>query len=238
MNNHYHNRYLKFITSRRSRVYEGIVETHHILPKSLGGDNSLENLIKLSPREHFLAHWMLWKAYSNKQMTLAFWSMRMNKSKHRSFKITSKVYQSLKENHSTVQSERMRNNNPMTNDDSRNKVSISRKKLGWSPSKEHREQISKALSGKPKTTQHAENISKGSKGKSKSNSHKKNMSENHADVTGDKNPMFGRSAAKENNLKWYTNGVDNKFLPENTQPDGWVRGRTVTKKCVSPIPHQ
>lgn len=64
------------------------------------------------------------------------------------------------------------------------------------------------------------------------------MSETHADVAGNKNPMFGRSAAKENNLKWYTNGVDNKFLPENTHPSGWVRGRTVSKKCVSPTLHQ
>lgn len=238
MNKHYHQRYLKFIESRRDRNYHGVVESHHILPKSLGGDNSTENLIDLSPREHFLAHWMLWKAYSNKQMTLAFWSMRMNRSNHRSFKVNSKVYQILKEDHSKVQSERMQTNNPMKNEAVRQRVSVSRKKLGWTPSEEHRKQISDALLGRPKTKEHAENISKGSKGKPKSESHKQSMSENHADITGDKNPMFGRSAAKENNLKWYTNGVDNKFLPESTQPEGWVRGRTVSKKCVSPTLHQ
>jgi len=238
MNKHYHQRYLKFIESRRDRNYDGVVESHHILPKSLGGNNSQENLIELSPREHFLAHWMLWKAYSNRQMTLAFWSMRMNKSKQRSFRISSKVYQTLKENHSNIQSQRMRENNPMQHESSRQKASETRKKLNWSPSEDHRNQISKALSGKPKTKEHAENISKSNKGKPKSDDHKKNMSENHADVTGDKNPMFGRSAAKENNLKWYTDGISNKFLPENTQPEGWVRGRTVPKKRVSPTPHQ
>jgi hypothetical protein len=39
--------------------------------------------------------------------------------------------------------------------------------------------------------------------------------------------MFGKSAIKEKNLKWYTNGVQNKFIPENTQEEGWQRGRTI-----------
>lgn len=237
-NIHYSTRYIKFIESRKKRIYEGITETHHILPRSLGGDNSIDNLIKLSPREHFLAHWMLWKAYSNKEMTFAFWSMRMNKTNTRSFNITSRVYQSLKEQHSIHQSIRMTENNPMKDIRSRERVSESRKKLNWSPSKRHREQISEALSGKPKPTGHGEKVSAALKGRPKSDQHRKHLSENHADITGNKNPMFGRSAAKENNLKWYTNGIDNKFLPESTQPEGWVRGRTVPKKCVSSIHHQ
>ena len=42
------------------------------------------------------------------------------------------------------------------------------------------------------------------------------------------NPMYGKSAIKDRNLKWYTNGIENKFLSENTQPTGWIRGRTIT----------
>lgn len=37
--------------------------------------------------------------------------------------------------------------------------------------------------------------------------------------------MFGRSAVREQNLKWYTNGVEVRYLPEGTEPDGWIRGR-------------
>jgi hypothetical protein len=41
--------------------------------------------------------------------------------------------------------------------------------------------------------------------------------------------MFGRSAVKEKNLKWYTNGVDNLYITENTQPEDYRRGRTMKK---------
>jgi len=47
-------------------------------------------------------------------------------------------------------------------------------------------------------------------------------------VAGKSNPMFGRSAIKENNLKWYTNGVNDIMVEENTQPKGYVLGRKAT----------
>jgi hypothetical protein len=43
---------------------------------------------------------------------------------------------------------------------------------------------------------------------------------------GKTNPMYGRSAITEKNLKWYTDGKKNKYITEGTQPDGFVRGRT------------
>jgi hypothetical protein len=43
---------------------------------------------------------------------------------------------------------------------------------------------------------------------------------------GKKNSMYGRSAITEKNLKWYTNGKENKYITEGTQSDGFVRGRT------------
>jgi hypothetical protein len=36
-------------------------ETHHIVPRSLGGTNGKDNLVHLTYREHFLAHWLLTK---------------------------------------------------------------------------------------------------------------------------------------------------------------------------------
>lgn len=35
--------------------------THHILPKSLGGTDNADNLVRLTVREHFLAHFLLYK---------------------------------------------------------------------------------------------------------------------------------------------------------------------------------
>ena len=37
------------------------VEKHHIIPCSLDGDNSKENLVKLTAREHFVCHLLLTK---------------------------------------------------------------------------------------------------------------------------------------------------------------------------------
>lgn len=47
---------------------------------------------------------------------------------------------------------------------------------------------------------------------------------------GENNPMYGRSAVSEKNLKWYTNYEINIYVTENTQPDGFVRGRKGRKK--------
>lgn len=67
-----------------------IYENHHIIPSSLGGDNSLDNLVLLTPREHYLAHWMLCKIYTGSdksKMVYAFHCMsRNNPHQGRTFK--------------------------------------------------------------------------------------------------------------------------------------------------------
>ena len=52
------------------------------------------------------------------------------------------------------------------------------------------------------------------------------------DKSGKKNPMYGKSAVTEKNLKWYTDGTINLYITENTQPDGYRRGRTIKRKEV------
>ena len=47
-------------------------ERHHIIPKSMGGTNRKENIVRLTAREHYIAHWLLFRIYRNKQMTYAF----------------------------------------------------------------------------------------------------------------------------------------------------------------------
>lgn len=42
-------------------------ESHHIIPKSLGGNNEPDNLVNLLPREHFLAHLLLTKMVVNQE---------------------------------------------------------------------------------------------------------------------------------------------------------------------------
>lgn len=47
----------------RSKKGSTYYEEHYILPKSLGGDNSQENKVLLTAREHYIAHLLLYKHY-------------------------------------------------------------------------------------------------------------------------------------------------------------------------------
>ena len=42
-------------------------EKHHIIPSSLGGSNDIDNLVLLTPKEHFIAHFLLLKIYKLSQ---------------------------------------------------------------------------------------------------------------------------------------------------------------------------
>lgn len=59
----YNKIYDSLIERAKLRIIEGYTETHHILPKCLGGDDSKENLVDLTPEEHYLAHLLLVKIY-------------------------------------------------------------------------------------------------------------------------------------------------------------------------------
>lgn len=66
INYHYLNRYIKFITwclNKRENIKFPNSEQHHIIPKSFDGQDIKENLIYLSYREHFIAHYILAKAF-------------------------------------------------------------------------------------------------------------------------------------------------------------------------------
>ena len=102
---HYLNRYIKFITFAKQLVAnDKYIESHHILPQSMGGSNDDDNLVKLSARQHYLAHWMLWKAYKSKEMTFAFFSMsnQSNQYQGRTCKINSRIYENLRNEFSTL----------------------------------------------------------------------------------------------------------------------------------------
>ena len=78
----------------------GYYEKHHIIPKSLGGNNEKENLVKLTAREHFLCHWLLVKIYDKgtierNKMLCAFWRMQSTNEHHKRY-INSRVYEKLR----------------------------------------------------------------------------------------------------------------------------------------------
>jgi len=139
---------IKLPTNNPNYVY---YENHHIVPKSLGGNNDLENLVLLSAREHFITHKLLTFIYPNcRKMTLAY--SRMTFSKKLGNILTSRDYQYAKE--------LLSKNGPSE---------ITRKK------------ISKAQKGRNKSEEFKKKVSKGMKGvnigKTLSEEHKKKLSD-------------------------------------------------------------
>lgn len=61
--NKYYRVYGSIISRARASVNRQVErgEKHHILPRSMGGSNDRENLVLLTPREHFICHLLLTK---------------------------------------------------------------------------------------------------------------------------------------------------------------------------------
>jgi hypothetical protein len=104
-----------FINNKYSKVYYSIIgmaesrdniigysEKHHIIPKSLGGTDTIDNLVNLTAREHFICHWLLTKMcgdiVSCNKMIYALYCMRQRSKNHQRYsnKITARVYENLK----------------------------------------------------------------------------------------------------------------------------------------------
>jgi hypothetical protein len=66
--------YDQFIASRRG-VTSHPAERHHVIPRCIGGNNSAENLVLLSPEDHFFAHLLLAKIFGG-DLNFVAWLMR------------------------------------------------------------------------------------------------------------------------------------------------------------------
>ena len=76
--------YNQLIIKAMFRVNEGYTEQHHIIPKAEGGNNKKSNLVNLTAREHYIAHWLLFKLYKSPAMAKAFTLMSHTLSNRRS----------------------------------------------------------------------------------------------------------------------------------------------------------
>lgn len=85
---------------------EGYIEVHHIVPKAFGGLDDESNLVKLSAREHFVAHRLLAKIYPDSGMVHAIWLMACMDKK----KVSSRLYEHLRKEHARRVSENIEAN--------------------------------------------------------------------------------------------------------------------------------
>ena len=119
---------VKFVESKYSKWYNNLIhkaqlrgsiqgykETHHIIPRSFGGDNIKSNVVQLTAREHYIAHALLWKMkfegiYGSK-MAFAF-NTFINKmtTKERgvnhTYTISSKMYETFRKHYSQMLKEK------------------------------------------------------------------------------------------------------------------------------------
>jgi len=104
--NHVNNEY-NFIDNKYTKLYFKILnkssladytEKHHVIPRSLGGENNLLNLRKISAREHFLCHYLLTKMIPRNnpdyyKMIKAFMMMKCTSKGHSRY-FNSRLYES------------------------------------------------------------------------------------------------------------------------------------------------
>ena len=135
--NKYTQAYCKLVGRGLARDVSGVYEKHHILPKSMGGLDA-DNLVKLTLREHFIAHLLLTKMCiepdHKHKMCFAAYNMCNRDGGQRT---NSKTYERLKMNRSELLSDMFTGEgNPM---------------YGTTHTQEHRDRISASSKGHTKS---------------------------------------------------------------------------------------
>jgi rubrerythrin len=128
-NTHYLNRYIRFIKQcqHKNVNHNGYAEKHHICPKAkdmfpeyASFKKNKWNLSLLTPRQHFIAHILLWKSYPNiASMTYAAHSMR----NYQDTKVNSRLYENLKIEFIKTQSTRTHKQHLNMSIEEKNKIS-------------------------------------------------------------------------------------------------------------------
>lgn len=96
-------KYLKWYVSLVTKQYNdpGYTEKHHILPKSLGGDNSKSNVVRIPGRVHFICHKLLVRmvvdSRHKKNMIHALNMLAKSNNKNQSrYQVSSKEYEHIR----------------------------------------------------------------------------------------------------------------------------------------------
>lgn len=151
----YANIYYRIIENAKLNPRTGYTEVHHIIPKSIGGTDDVDNLVTLSAKEHFVCHRLLTKMFVGKQkskMVYAAWAMTTLKNEYQKrYKINSRVYAVLREEYAKEVSERSRGKpGKQHTEETKQKMSEIAKNRGstYTRTPEHNERMSLSMIGK------------------------------------------------------------------------------------------
>jgi hypothetical protein len=186
-------------------------ENHHIIPKSLGGSDKKENLVLLSPREHFICHWLLLKMVVGEdqyqKMLHAFSGMYNWKEKRN---LSSRQYQIIKNSVA----------NRKQSDESNRKRSL---KLKGRPSTRKGKTLIEFYENPLLAGEIGKKISSSNKGKKKPGTSTYMKSR-----TGERNNRFGRT------YMWITDGKNDKLMETLLEmPIGFRKGRSKIRNSYS-----
>ena len=131
---------------------DGYKERHHITPKSLGGSNDPSNLVDLTAREHFIAHFLLAKLHGGNQ-----WSSIKRMRGNDDFYINSRLYEVARREVAKATSLRFRG--VAKSEETRAKMSAALK--GKSKSPETVEKVRAALTGRKATPEQLASLALG-----------------------------------------------------------------------------
>ena len=147
----YLNVYNSIILNSRSHRELDYKESHHIVPRCVGGTDDPSNIVDLTAREHFLCHLLLCEIYPNEsKLKYALFLMAIGKNKKLiKYKINNRLYERLKIEYIKISKGKLEPKN------FGNKIK----------SLERNKKIGDANRGKPKPKGFKEKISKLNKGK-------------------------------------------------------------------------
>jgi hypothetical protein len=181
----YQNVYNSLIAKAKSRIVapDCYCEIHHIVPRALGGTNDPDNLVKLTGREHFVAHMLLAKIHNGPMIIAAFLMAQHGR-------YTSRTYEWLKKIHSEEKRKQMLGY--VASPETRRK--ISEKLKGRKRSNQHNTNLSKALTGRKLSKEHSDKIRLFFTGRKHSEESKKKISDSQL---GEKNHRYGTTMTEE-----------------------------------------
>lgn len=170
--------YNQLMETRKDRILDknSYYEKHHIVPKCMGGSDDTENLIILTAREHFIAHWLLHRIHPhNHKLSYAFYLMASGISRgNKRIQSSSISYEEAKmaRRAAIIQNNKKYKTGHVKSEETLKRISDSLK--GKKKTEEHKNAISNSLKGKKKTDEHRDKLSESLKGYDWSNHKERN----------------------------------------------------------------
>lgn len=198
-------------------------EKHHIIPKSLSGSNNQDNLVLLTPKEHYICHLLLPKMCINSKhkgkMVYAFMMLSGKRNKY-SHNYNSNLYDKFKKSYClSISGENSYMYGVPKTDETKKKISDTRIKEGTSVGEKN------GMFGKKHSVDSKRAMANNSKGK----------------TAGMKNGMFGKKRPDltqrniENNIRYEIGQYDNNMNLIAVYPSAAVAAEAIKAKTFRNI---